>query len=67
MIMKKKGFASMFMVYSFFLVFILMLATVLMINNYKKTFLNALKNDIKVELKDYHLPVEVIEETNEED
>lgn len=46
----KKGFASMYMVYSFFLVFIVMMLSVLMINNYKKTFLNALKNDIKEEL-----------------
>ncbi len=46
----KKGFASMYLVYSFFLVFIVMMLSVLMINNYKQTFLNALKNDIKEEL-----------------
>ncbi|MCM1053785.1 MAG: hypothetical protein NC483_07430 [Ruminococcus sp.] len=66
--MKKKGFASMFMVYSFFLIFILMMGTALMINTYKKNFLNALKNDIKLDLKNYHLPVEVLDvEDNEED
>ena len=46
----KKGFASMYLVYSFFLVFIVMMLSVLMINNYKQTFLNALKNDIKEDL-----------------
>ncbi len=51
----KKGFASMYMVYSFFLIFIIMMLSVLMINNYKKTFLNTLKNDIKEELTSYHL------------
>ncbi len=53
--MKKNGFASIYMVYSFFLIFILMMMTVLMINNYKKTFLNSLKNDIKAELQDKKL------------
>ncbi len=53
--MKKNGFASIYMVYSFFLIFILMMMTVLMINNYKKTFLNSLKNDIKEELQDKKL------------
>lgn len=53
--MKKNGFASMYMVYSFFLVFIIMMLSVLMINNYKKTFLNALKEDIKEEIASYHL------------
>ena len=45
--MNKKGFAAMYMVYSLFLIFILMMLTVLLINNYKASFLNALKNDIK--------------------
>ena len=45
--MKKNGFAAIYMVYSFFLIFILMMMTVLMVNNYKKSFLTALKNDIK--------------------
>ena len=40
----------MYLVYSFFLVFIVMMLSVLMINNYKQTFLNALKNDIKEDL-----------------
>ncbi len=53
--MKKRGFASMYMVYSFFLVFILMMLTTLAVNTYKQRFLNALKNDIKLELKDYHI------------
>ena len=53
--MGKKGFASMFMIYSFFLIFIVMMLSVLMINNYKKNFLNSLKDDIKSELTAYHL------------
>jgi len=53
--LKKRGFASMYMVYSFFLVFILMMLTTLAVNTYKQRFLNALKNDIKLELKDYHI------------
>ncbi len=53
--MKKRGFASMYMVYSFFLIFILMMLTTLAVNTYKQRFLNALKNDIKAELKDYHI------------
>lgn len=57
--MRKQGFASMYMVYSFFLVFIIMMLSVMMINNYKKTFLNALKNDIKDELSNYHIAVKV--------
>ncbi len=52
----KKGFASMYIVYSFFLIFIVMLLSVLMINNYKKSFLNTLKEDIKTELSAYKLP-----------
>ena len=53
--LKKRGFASMYMVYSFFLVFILMMLTTLAVNTYKQRFLNALKNDIKLELKDYRI------------
>ncbi|MDE5539351.1 MAG: hypothetical protein K2J20_02570, partial [Bacilli bacterium] len=53
--MKKQGFASMYMVYSFFIIFIMMMLTVLMTNNYKKLFLNSYKNDIKEELQNYHL------------
>ena len=53
----KKGFASMYMVYSFFLIFIMMMLSVLMINNYKRNFLERLKTDIKEELKEYHLEV----------
>lgn len=65
--MKKNGFASMYMVYSFFLIFILMMLSILMINNYKKHFLNSLKNDIKEELREYHLPIVVVEEENYEE
>lgn len=53
----KKGFASMYMVYSLFLVFILMMLTVLLVNNYKTNFLNILKTDIKEELRGYDLEV----------
>jgi hypothetical protein len=38
--------------------------SVLMVNNYKKTFLNTLKNDIKEELKDYHLEMSEIEDNS---
>lgn len=55
--MNKDGFASMYLVYSFFLVFIIMMLSVLTINQYKKTFLTALKNDIKDEVQEYHLDV----------
>ena len=55
--MKKNGFASMYMVYSFFLIFILMMSTVLAVNTYKQRFLNILKNDIKSELQNYHLDI----------
>ncbi len=57
--MKKQGFASMYMVYSFFIIFIVMMLSVLMINNYKKSFLNHLKNDIKETLNNYHLEVSI--------
>lgn len=51
----KKGFASMYLVYSIFLVFILMMFTTLSINTYKAKFLTSLKNDIKSELETFHL------------
>ena len=60
----KKGFAAMYMVYSLFLIFILMMLTVLLINNYKANFLNRLKNDIKEELRTQNL--EEKEEINPE-
>ncbi len=47
----------MYMVYSFFVVFILMMLTTLMVNTYKQRFLNALKNDIKIKLQDYHIEI----------
>lgn len=53
--MKSNGFASMYIVYTFLVVFIIGMFTILMVNNYKKTFLNALKSDIKMELENYHL------------
>ncbi len=65
--MNKKGFAAMYMVYSLFLIFILMMLTVLLINNYKASFLNALKNDIKEDLREHHLEKkEVVLPENEE-
>lgn len=60
--MEKKGFASMYMVYSFFIVFILMMLTTLAVNTYKQRFLNALKNDIKLELQNYQLEINMIED-----
>ena len=56
--MNKKGFAAMYMVYSLFLIFILMMLTVMLVNNYKSHFLNMLKNDIKEE------SIEEIQENN---
>ncbi len=59
--MEKKGFASIYLIYSLFLVFIMTMLTVLMTNNYKKNFLNVLKNDIKEDLKTIsieHIPEE---------
>ena len=47
----------MYMMYSLFLVFILMMLTVLLVNNYKTNFLNILKTDIKEELRGYDLEV----------
>lgn len=55
--MKKQGFASMYMVYSFFIIFILMMLTTLAVNTYKQRFLNVLKNDIKSEIQSYQLEV----------
>ena len=60
--MKKRGFASMYMVYSIFIIFIMMMLSVLFINNYKKSFLNALKNDIKEEINTYHIEIKEIKE-----
>lgn len=55
--MNKKGFAAMYMVYSLFLIFILMMLTVLLVNNYKSNFLNILKTDIKDDLKERNLEI----------
>jgi len=54
-ILKKKGFASTYIVYSFFLIFIFMMLTVLTVNLYKQRFLNTLKNDIKDEIQNYQI------------
>ncbi len=54
--MKNKGFASIYIIYSFFLIFMITLATVLMVNNYQKKFLNILKNEIKEELQTKNIP-----------
>lgn len=53
--MNKKGFASMYIVYSFFLVFIMTLFGILMINHYKRNFLNNIKTEIKESLINYSL------------
>ena len=55
--MNKSGFTAMYMVYSLFLVFILMMLTVLLVNNYKSNFLNILKTDIKDDLKERNLEI----------
>ena len=47
----------MYMVYSLFLIFILMMLTVLLVNNYKSNFLNILKTDIKNDLKERNLEI----------
>ena len=60
--MSKKGFTAMYMVYSLFLIFILMMVTVLLINNYKSHFLNTLKNDIKDNLKEHNLEIKTEKE-----
>ena len=49
----KKGFLSIYVVYTFFIVFIIMMITTLVITNYKKDFLDTLKEDIKLELTSY--------------
>lgn len=60
--MKNKGFASMYLVYSFFLIFIVVMLSVLLINNYKHQFLQIIKNDIKEELNYHKLDKVVIED-----
>lgn len=54
----------MYIVYTFLTIFILMMLSVLMINNYKQTFLNTLKNDIKNELAKDHLNVNAAKKDN---
>lgn len=60
--MKNKGFASMYLVYSFFLVFIVVMLSVLLVNNYKHQFLQIIKNDIKEELNYHKLDKVVVED-----
>ena len=56
----------MYIVYSFFIIFIMVMLSVLLINNYKKSFLNTLKMDIKEEVNNYHLEMKEIENFKEE-
>lgn len=60
--MKNKGFASMYLVYSFFLVFIVVMLSVLLVNNYKNHFLQIIKNDIKEEVNNHKLDKVVVED-----
>lgn len=60
--MDKKGFSAMYMVYSLFLVFIILMLSVILINTYKAHFLNTLKNEIKEELKTQKIEVFTEEE-----
>lgn len=53
--MNKKGFATMYTIYSLFIVIILVMLTNIFINTYKVNFLNTLKSDIKTELENYSL------------
>lgn len=53
--MNKKGFATMYTIYSLFIVIILVMLTNIFINTYKVNFLNTLKSDIKMELENYSL------------
>lgn len=52
----------MYLVYSFFLVFIVVMLSVLLINNYKHQFLQIIKNDIKEELNYHKLDKVIIED-----
>ena len=52
----------MYLVYSFFLIFIVVMLSVLLINNYKHQFLQIIKNDIKEELNYHKLDKVVIED-----
>ncbi len=53
----------MYIVYSLFLILIMMMLTTLAINNYKRNFLNSLKNDIKEEVNSYKLEQNPVETT----
>lgn len=52
----------MYLVYSFFLVFIVVMLSVLLVNNYKHQFLQIIKNDIKEELNYHKLDKVIIED-----
>jgi len=53
----KKGFASIYLVYSFLIIFVVFIMSFVLLSNYKGTFLNTLKDDIKNELNNYKLPL----------
>lgn len=52
----------MYLVYSFFLVFIVVMLSVLLVNNYKNHFLQIIKNDIKEEVNNHKLDKVVVED-----
>ena len=53
--MNRKGAASMYLVYSVFLLLIILMLTILITNNYKAKFLTTIKSDIKASLVKYSL------------
>lgn len=53
--MNREGFIATYLVYMLFLILVMAMFTIMMINNYKMNFLNTLKNDIKLDLENYHL------------
>lgn len=53
--LNREGFIATYLVYMLFLILVMAMFTIMMINNYKMNFLNTLKNDIKLDLENYHL------------
>jgi len=53
--LNREGFIASYLVYTLFLILVMAMFTIMMINNYKMNFLNTLKNDIKLDLENYHL------------
>lgn len=53
--LNREGFIATYLVYTLFLILVMAMFTIMMINNYKMNFLNTLKNDIKLDLENYHL------------